>query len=69
MNVQQIRAIARERGLKPGNASKVELVRAIQRSEGNSDCFARADSNFCDQTGCLWREDCMPAPKKRNRPD
>jgi hypothetical protein len=65
MNVQQIRALARELGLKPGNAAKTDLIRAIQRHEGNFDCFGRADSNYCDQSACLWRSDCMPMPKKQ----
>jgi hypothetical protein len=64
MNVQQIRALARDRGLKPGNVGKAELIRTIQRQEGNFDCFGRADSNYCDQSACLWRNDCLPTPKK-----
>lgn len=64
MNVQQIRALARDRGLKPGSLNKTQLIRAIQRQEGNFDCFGRADSNYCDQADCLWRADCLPAPKK-----
>jgi hypothetical protein len=64
MRIQEIRAIARERGLKPGVTSKAALIRAIQRDEGNFDCFGRADSNYCDQEACLWRTDCLPAARK-----
>ena len=64
MNVQQIRVLARERGLKLVNAKKAELIRAIQLDEGNFDCFGRADSNYCDQAACMWRSDCLPEPKK-----
>lgn len=59
MNMQEIRGIARERGLKPGKLPKVELVRSIQRREGNSDCFATGHVAVCGQLGCLWREDCL----------
>ena len=59
MNMQEIRAIARERGVKPGRATKKELVRMVQRGEGSFDCFATADLGICDQERCLWREDCF----------
>ncbi len=66
MKIQEIRAVARDRGLKLGSTlSKADAIRAIQRQEGNTDCFGRADSNFCDQLGCLWRQDCLPDAKKR----
>jgi len=59
MLVQDIRAIAREHGLKTSGLNKVALVRAIQASEGNFDCFARATDGICDQPDCRWREDCL----------
>lgn len=61
MKVQQIREIARNKGLQPGKAEKAELIKTIQRQEGNFDCFATAHAGSCDQTGCLWREDCFAA--------
>lgn len=63
MKIQRIREIAREHGLNPGKAEKAEVIRAIQRREGNFDCFATACDSVCDQTGCLWREDCFAAAK------
>ena len=59
MTMQEIRAIARERSIKPGKRRKVELIRALQRAEGNFDCFGRNGGNYCDQAACLWREDCL----------
>jgi len=38
--------------------SKKDLVKAIQRKEGNFDCFGSA-SNYCDQFVCCWRGDCL----------
>lgn len=38
--------------------SKKELIRKIQKSEGNFECFATA-KDCCDQPKCCWREDCL----------
>lgn len=59
MHMQLIRSIAKEHGLKTSRLSKVLLVRLIQRSEGNFDCFATAMQGKCDQGGCMWRDDCL----------
>ncbi len=39
--------------------SKRELVKAIQRAEGNFDCFATPHNKYCDQYLCCWRGDCL----------
>jgi hypothetical protein len=59
MNVKQIREIAKTKGLNPGTMKKENLIRAIQRAEGNFECFGAATSGECDQTNCLWRTDCL----------
>ena len=64
MNVQEIRQIAASRGIKPGKKDKTHLVRCIQQQEGNFDCFATAYDNACDQSNCLWREDCFLIARK-----
>ncbi|HID48751.1 MAG TPA: SAP domain-containing protein [Chromatiales bacterium] len=64
MLMQEIRTLARQRGIKPGKQSKISLVRAIQRTEGNFACFATAYDGECDQTGCLWRKDCFALARK-----
>ncbi len=61
MKMQQIREIAKEKSVKAGKMSKTELIRSIQRAEGNNDCFAGENVNGCDQVNCLWREDCVAA--------
>lgn len=38
----------------------VELIRSIQRAEGNRDCFLREDS--CDEMECAWRPYCHKNP-------
>jgi hypothetical protein len=61
MKIQQIREIARQHGVEPGRLNKVELIRSIQRGEGNFDCFGKAWNGICDRYDCLWRSDCFTA--------
>ena len=64
MVMQEIRDIARNRGIKPGKLSKIMLVRTIQENEGNTLCYATSISRECEQHDCLWRNDCLAADKK-----
>ena len=59
MELQEIREIARTLGVRSKGMQKAELVRAIQRAEGNFDCFGTAVEDECDQESCMWREDCF----------
>jgi len=59
VTLKQVKEIAKQKGIKPGNMKKGNLIRAIQRTEGNFDCFGTATLGFCDQLDCLWREDCL----------
>lgn len=63
MKLEDVRGIAKSRGVHPGKLSKINLIKILQRKEGNFDCFATAFSGECDQTGCLWREDCFATMK------
>ncbi len=58
MKIQEIRARAKTLGIKAFGKNKESLVRAIQRSEGNRDCFNRGESQTCGQLACAWRTDC-----------
>jgi len=50
---------ARSLGIKnTWKCSKKELIKAIQRAEGNFDCFGNAVA-YCDQLSCCWRIDCI----------
>ena len=64
MNMQDIRERAKDFGIKTARMSKVNLIKEIQLSEGNFSCFASAVDGVCDQTACLWREECFSAAKK-----
>jgi hypothetical protein len=59
MKLQEIKNIAKGKGVNPVNMKKDELIKAIQRVEGNNDCFGTAPSLECGQINCLWREDCL----------
>jgi hypothetical protein len=39
--------------------SRLEDVRAMQRAEGNFDCFGRASANYCDRKECLYHAECL----------
>ena len=59
MRLIQIEQKARSLGAKDTwKYSKKDLIRTIQRKEGNFDCFGTA-SDYCDQLVCCWREDCL----------
>lgn len=58
MTIREVRAKAKD--LKVPNYSRLpkeELIRAIQRSEGNNPCFKSIPD--CRQTDCCWMSDCM----------
>ena len=59
MNMNEIKEIASLRGVNPGRLKKADLVRTLQREEGNESCFQTNQADGCDQGQCLWREDCL----------
>lgn len=65
MKMNEIREIAKSRHLNARGLSKSELIRDIQRIEGNFDCFASAIGGECDQNECLWRKDCFESAKRQ----
>ncbi|MGE5311314.1 MAG: Rho termination factor N-terminal domain-containing protein [Nitrospirota bacterium] len=58
MTLRELQKLAKQLGLNPGKVRKAELIKAIQRAEGNFDCFGTA-KDYCDQLNCLFREDCL----------
>ncbi len=59
MKLPEIKEIAKSKGLKAVNMKKEELIKAIQRAEGNHDCFRTLQTKDCGRMDCLWREDCL----------
>jgi len=59
MKLAEIEKKARVVGIKDTwKYSKKDLIKTIQRKEGNFDCFGTA-TNYCDQSACYWRGDCL----------
>jgi hypothetical protein len=59
LNLQKIKTIAKAQGINARNLKKTDLIRTIQKAEGNSDCYGSATYGICEQMICLWREDCL----------
>jgi hypothetical protein len=59
MKLLEVKTIAKQRGIDYGRMRKDELIKAMQRAEGNNDCFGTALSIECGQISCLWRKDCL----------
>ena len=57
-NVTNDKLTTVELELKKNFLDVTELIRSIQRAEGNPDCFRRAQ-DYCDQLGCTWRPYCL----------
>ncbi len=43
-----------------------ELVRSVQRREGNPDCYGKAGDS-CDQGDCVWRLWCLKNMEEREK--
>ncbi|MFO0751992.1 MAG: hypothetical protein U0411_01535 [Thermodesulfovibrionales bacterium] len=58
MKLQEVKEIAKQRGIKTGNMKKADIIRTIQRDEGYTACFGSGQADTCSQNDCLWRGDC-----------
>jgi hypothetical protein len=58
MKIEEIKSIAQQHSIKVSKLNKSELVQAIQRAEGNEQCFESGNATTCGQGGCRWREIC-----------
>ncbi len=59
MDKDEIKKIARMRGMNPGRLKKVDLIRTMQRDEDNESSFQTGQTDGCDQGQCLWHGDCL----------
>jgi len=60
MRMEDIRQRAKEMGMSQiTKLRKGELIRTIQRQEGNLDCFGSEGRFDCPQMECCWRSDCL----------
>jgi hypothetical protein len=58
MKLEEVKKIAKQHGIQLKGLKKAEIIRAIQRNEGNNDCYETGNAETCGQTDCLWRDDC-----------
>jgi hypothetical protein len=58
MRVKELQKMAKAMGIKISGLKKAEMIKQIQRTEGNFDCFGTA-TGYCEQINCLFREDCL----------
>jgi hypothetical protein len=58
MTLKEVKELAKRMNLRVTNVRKTDIIRTIQRSEGNNDCFKTGYANECSQFNCLWRQDC-----------
>lgn len=58
MTFAQIKQIASEHGIRVVGVKKTDIVRAIQRQEGNDACFSSGKASKCGQQNCLWLSAC-----------
>ncbi len=59
MRLSDIEKKAKSLGVKDiWKMSKKDLIKNIQRKEGNFDCFGTA-TNYCSQMSCCWKSDCL----------
>ena len=60
--------IAETLNSKPNYVDLINLIRSIQRAEGNLDCYRRGLQQ-CDQMSCFWRDHCLKATEASSRVD
>ena len=49
---------SQKNGTKKDSVDITALIRSVQRTEGNPDCFKRSEGN-CDRLDCAWRPYCL----------
>jgi len=59
VRLSEVEKKAKNMGIKDTwRLSKKDLIKTIQRKEGNLDCFG-TKRNSCEQLICCWRSDCV----------
>ena len=58
MDITIVREKAKALGIKSGKKNSTDIIKSIQKAEGNFPCF-KTSTGFCDQQSCLWRSDCL----------
>jgi len=59
MEFNEIRKMAKGMGINTYRLKKPDIIRSIQRAEGNIECFGTQRVEYCLEDNCLWRKDCI----------
>ncbi len=68
VTLKMVKEIAKSKGINAGKMKKADIIKAIQRAEGNFDCFGTATAGYCDQQGCFWITECLGHTNNRPTP-
>lgn len=58
MRIPDVRQRAAEKGIMLDNVSYADLIRSIQRAEGNMECYDTGMAVECGQHDCVWKYIC-----------
>jgi hypothetical protein len=59
MKMNEIKKKAKSLGINPNNMKKADLIHAIQKAEGYTECFGKSGGQ-CPYANCCFMEDCLP---------
>ncbi|MDL1973656.1 MAG: SAP domain-containing protein [Desulfobacteria bacterium] len=59
MNFNAIRKMAKAMNINTYRMKKRDIIRAIQRTEQNIECYGTQRAHNCPENACLWRDDCL----------
>jgi len=59
MKINDVRKMAKGMDINTYGMKKNNIIRAVQQSENNVECFATERVESCNEEECLWREDCL----------
>ncbi len=64
-NMGRIRRMAKSLGINTYQMKKTDIIRAIQKKEGNIDCYGTLRVESCGELTCSWRDDCLSLDQKK----
>ncbi|MBW2707872.1 MAG: SAP domain-containing protein [Deltaproteobacteria bacterium] len=59
MHFNGIRKMAKEMNISTYRMKKPDIIRAIQRTENNPECYGTVRIQDCNEPQCLWRTECV----------
>jgi hypothetical protein len=65
MRFQEIQKMAKGMGINPYRMKKTDIIRTIQRTENNIECYGTDRADHCEEQGCSWRGDCLTTNNRK----